>query len=194
MAQLPLLLAVFQDMSSSLPRHLDTEEVNITDKDITSLFPYVGWLLIYLHHPTSSDKIIHVFIFYSFIYFFFHNFFSFHLGWVGGVGCAILHEIPKKPITDKNLRINHSRLQPHLPGVYDWGFRRLATRPWFNKKKCYLTTLRNPIVEIRRSYNRLISTMGFPILVRWHLYIESAVFTKTFLATSPVRLVTDQAH
>ena len=28
-------------------------------------------------------------------------------------------------------------------------------------------------MEIRRSYNRLISTMGFPILVRWHLYIES---------------------
>ena len=31
----------------------------------------------------------------------------------------------------------------------------------------------NPIVEIRRFYDRLISTMGFPILVRWHLYIES---------------------
>ena len=26
--------------------------------------------------------------------------------------------------------------------------------------------------EIRRSYDRLISTMGFPILVRCHLYIE----------------------
>ena len=32
---------------------------------------------------------------------------------------------------------------------------------------------RKSIVEIRRSYDRLISTMGFPILVRWHLYIES---------------------
>ena len=31
----------------------------------------------------------------------------------------------------------------------------------------------NPIVEKRRSYDRLISTMGFPILVRQHLYIES---------------------
>ena len=31
----------------------------------------------------------------------------------------------------------------------------------------------NLIVEIRRSYDRLISTMGFPILVRRHLYIES---------------------
>ena len=28
-------------------------------------------------------------------------------------------------------------------------------------------------MEIRRSYDRLISTMGFPILVRWHLCIES---------------------
>ena len=28
-------------------------------------------------------------------------------------------------------------------------------------------------MEIRRSYDRLISTMGFPIQVRWHLYIES---------------------
>ena len=29
------------------------------------------------------------------------------------------------------------------------------------------------MVEIRWSYDRLISTMGFPILVRWHLHIES---------------------
>ena len=28
-------------------------------------------------------------------------------------------------------------------------------------------------MEIRRSYDCLISTMGFPILVRWYLYIES---------------------
>ena len=40
-------------------------------------------------------------------------------------------------------------------------------------KRCHLTSIGNPIVEIRRSYDRLISTMGFPILVRWHLYIES---------------------
>ena len=37
----------------------------------------------------------------------------------------------------------------------------------------HLTSIGNPIVEIRRSYDRLISTMGFPILVRCHLYIES---------------------
>ena len=28
-------------------------------------------------------------------------------------------------------------------------------------------------MEIRRSYDRLISTVGFPMLVRWHLHIES---------------------
>ena len=38
---------------------------------------------------------------------------------------------------------------------------------------CRLTSIGNSIVEIRRSYDRLISTMGFPILVRKHLYIES---------------------
>ena len=43
---------------------------------------------------------------------------------------------------------------------------------WFNKI-CHLTSKRNPIVEIRRSFDCLISTMGFTILVRWHLYIES---------------------
>ena len=37
----------------------------------------------------------------------------------------------------------------------------------------HLTSIGNPIVEIRRSYNRLIPTMGFPILVRRQLYIES---------------------
>ena len=39
--------------------------------------------------------------------------------------------------------------------------------------RCHLTSIGNPIVQIRRSYDRLISTMGFPILIRWHLYIES---------------------
>ena len=40
-------------------------------------------------------------------------------------------------------------------------------------KGCHLTSIGNLIVEIRRSFDSLISTMGFPILVRWHLYIES---------------------
>ena len=40
-------------------------------------------------------------------------------------------------------------------------------------QRWYLTSIGNPIVEIRRSYDRLISTMGFPIPVRRHLYIES---------------------
>ena len=38
---------------------------------------------------------------------------------------------------------------------------------------CHLTSTGNLIVEIRRSYDRLISTMGLPILVRWHIHIES---------------------
>ena len=38
---------------------------------------------------------------------------------------------------------------------------------------CHLTIIGNPIMKIRRSDDRLISTMGFPILVRWHLYIET---------------------
>ena len=40
-------------------------------------------------------------------------------------------------------------------------------------QRWHLASIGNPIVEIRRSYDPLISTMGFPILVRWHLYIES---------------------
>ena len=39
----------------------------------------------------------------------------------------------------------------------------------------------NLIVEIRRSYDHLISTMGFPILVRWHFYIESGPSTWNLL-------------
>ena len=39
----------------------------------------------------------------------------------------------------------------------------------------HFTSIGNLIVEIRRSYDRLISTMGFPILVRWHLCIESGL-------------------
>ena len=36
-----------------------------------------------------------------------------------------------------------------------------------------LTSIRNPIVEIRRSFARLISTMRFPILV--YLYVETSL-------------------
>ena len=39
--------------------------------------------------------------------------------------------------------------------------------------RCHLISIGNPIVGIRRSYDHLISTMGFPILIRRHLYIES---------------------
>ena len=46
-------------------------------------------------------------------------------------------------------------------------------------KRCHLTSIGNSIVEIRRSYDRLISIMGFPIPVRQHLYIESGPWTYT---------------
>ena len=42
-----------------------------------------------------------------------------------------------------------------------------------NRSNGGITSIGNPIVEIRRSYGRLISTMGFPILGRRHLYIDS---------------------
>ena len=34
-------------------------------------------------------------------------------------------------------------------------------------------------MEIRRSYDRFISTMGFPILVGWHFYIESVPWSSS---------------
>ena len=59
------------------------------------------------------------------------------------------------------------RRQPH------WMDSKDSTLGAESIKRCHLTSIGNPIVEIRRSYDRLISTMGFPILVRRHLYIES---------------------
>ena len=47
-------------------------------------------------------------------------------------------------------------------------------------QRCHLTSIGNPIVEIRRSYDRLISTMGFPLLVRWHLHIESGSYLQLY--------------
>ena len=37
----------------------------------------------------------------------------------------------------------------------------------------YLTGIGNPIVEIKQSH---MSTVGFPMLVRWHLYNESGLW------------------
>ena len=47
--------------------------------------------------------------------------------------------------------------------------------PWCNKKRHH-TSIGNPIVEIRRPCDRLISTMGFPIPVGRNLYIESGLW------------------
>ena len=46
-------------------------------------------------------------------------------------------------------------------------------------KRYHLTSIGNPIVEIRRSYEHLISTMRFPILLRQHIYIESGPNAKS---------------
>ena len=64
------------------------------------------------------------------------------------------------------------------------------TRPWFNIKM-RLTSIGNPIVDIRRSYDRLISTMGFPILVRRYLYIESGprIITNPFSLSYIISLI-----
>ena len=37
-------------------------------------------------------------------------------------------------------------------------------------QSCHLTSMRNPIMEIKQSNHCLISTMGFALLVKWHLY------------------------
>ena len=49
-------------------------------------------------------------------------------------------------------------------------------------KRWPLTSIGNPIIDIRRSYDRLIFIMGFPLLVRWHLYIESGPRTLDVLS------------
>ena len=47
-------------------------------------------------------------------------------------------------------------------------------------------------MEIRRSYDRLISIMGFPILVRRHLYIESGIRSSSSLEVPPVDTTINQ--
>ena len=70
---------------------------------------------------------------------------------------------------------HHDIIIDHIPGG------------WF-KERHHLTSIWNPIVEIRRSDDRLISTMGFPILVRWHLYIESGLLSLAVIPQHDWRL------
>ena len=74
---------------------------------------------------------------------------------------------------------------------YVWSIASMKYQYWFGTDvgssglgpdsiwRWHLTSIGNSIVEIRRSYDRLISTMGFPILVRSHLYIESGPWLKS---------------
>ena len=39
-------------------------------------------------------------------------------------------------------------------------------------KRCFFSSIQHPIVDIRWSYDNLISTTGFPIMVKHHLCIE----------------------
>ena len=52
----------------------------------------------------------------------------------------------------------------------------------------YLTRRENPISEIRRSYDRLTSTMGFLILVRLHLCDQGPDFITVEGCQSPLNL------
>ena len=63
------------------------------------------------------------------------------------------------------------RLSRYKYEFYECGYVKW-TWSWCNTK-CRLTGFGNPIVEIRRCYDRLIFSMRFPILVRWHLCIGS---------------------
>ena len=54
--------------------------------------------------------------------------------------------------------------------------------------RCYLTRRENPILEIRRYYDRLISTMGFPIPVRLHLCDQGPNFITVEGCQSPLHL------
>ena len=56
----------------------------------------------------------------------------------------------------------------------------LSPEPRVNIKN--LTSIGNPVMEIQLSSDRLISTIGFHILVRWHLYTESGLWWQPFLS------------
>ena len=70
-----------------------------------------------------------------------------------------------------------------LSNIFTWYMYPLMTRVSYlvgnrssgadSIQRYHLTSIGNLIVEMRRSYDRLISTMGLHMLVRWQLYIES---------------------
>ena len=51
-------------------------------------------------------------------------------------------------------------------------------------KRCHLTSIGNPVVETRLSLDRLLSTIGSPIQVRRHHFIESG--PRGVLLVSPI--------
>ena len=76
--------------------------------------------------------------------------------------CCLLHWFARE------VRIkNNSKMSVHNKAWQCWN-RVLGPD---SIKRYHLANIGNPIVKIKRSYDRLTSTMGFPILVRWRLYI-----------------------
>ena len=57
---------------------------------------------------------------------------------------------------------------------------------------CCLADVGVPIVERRRPYDRLLSTVGFPVLVGWHLYIVSSPGFFFFYASENSFLLQDE--
>ena len=96
------------------------------------------------------------------------------------------HYTSKLPIVSSLFR-SHSAACP-VPCVEpSFGHQRVCSI-W----RCHLISIENPIVEIRQSYYRLISTMGFPIVVRCHLYIGSGPCVPAgFLTANIARPSTD---
>ena len=93
---------------------------------------------------------------------------------------------PKLPATQlfEQQRVRLWLVMTHIVKSHRWHH---WTRPddWLyglgpdSIQRWHLTSIGNPIVKIRRSYDRLISTMGFPVLVRWHIYIESGPWKRS---------------
>ena len=87
-------------------------------------------------------------------------------------GLTLFCRPPPRPIKEIERFSTHICVTREMRAVFHDAYMRHQA-----KMPSYL--YRNPIVEIRRSDDRLISTMGFPILARWHLYIEAGPWLKT---------------
>ena len=112
-----------------------------------------------------------------------------------GTRASVATVLTMHPCISKCLRVNHwcaelfwniyAYFHYIIPSYWDgtgignplsWN-----TRGWFNIKMLSYQYRKSHCGD-KTIYDRLISTMGFPILVRWHLYIES--WPRTFVLPS----------